>query len=309
MFATTFWQSTHKRSGQPEEETIQEANHSDDNLHVNQGEDEHIDHLTEIKHLKEGKEINLTEPTVRREMLEPRKEKIKWPTSADKVIWKAFGEELENILKATLAGNVDRKLRAMTSIIYSVGKNRFGLITSEKREKTQDQSNRRQIDQRTESGPQKVKEEELKELFDESELKFKEVQDVLMIARAASAPGPNGIQYRKRGMQEVSRCIEHTSVLIQILRKVKKKKSDLAVLWLDRANAYGSIPHKLRQDLDSVIVGVTAVGRQGFGMTTKPRWDTADEKRKKDWVLQEVRKIKREQEYQGGRHETASQLV
>ncbi|CAC5364670.1 unnamed protein product [Mytilus coruscus] len=157
--------------------------------------------------------------------------------------------------------------------------------------------------------------EEPKEQFDESERKFKEVQDVLKKAKAASAPGPNGIQYRvhkncpkltrrlwklltvvwrrkkmidawykaegcfiskeensrkveqfrtisllniegkiflavlakrttrfllsnkyrdisvqKGGMPEVSGCIEHTSVLTQILREAKEKKSDFAVL-------------------------------------------------------------------------------
>ncbi|VDI69745.1 Hypothetical predicted protein [Mytilus galloprovincialis] len=46
-------------------------------------------------------------------------------------------------------------------------------------------------------------------------------------------------------MPEISGCIEHTSVLTQILREAKEKKSDLAVLWLDLANTYGSIPHKL----------------------------------------------------------------
>ncbi|XP_071138283.1 uncharacterized protein [Mytilus edulis] len=38
--------------------------------------------------------------------------------------------------------------------------------------------------------------EESKEQFDESDLKFQEVQDVVRKARAGSAPGPNGISYR-----------------------------------------------------------------------------------------------------------------
>lgn len=46
-------------------------------------------------------------------------------------------------------------------------------------------------------------------------------------------------------MPEVFGCIEQTSVLTQILKKAKEKKSDLAVLWLDLANTYESIPHKL----------------------------------------------------------------
>ena len=41
---------------------------------------------------------------VRGEMLQPRKENIKQSTSADTVIWKDFDDELENILKAILAG-------------------------------------------------------------------------------------------------------------------------------------------------------------------------------------------------------------
>ncbi|XP_071145089.1 uncharacterized protein [Mytilus edulis] len=44
----------------------------------------------------------------------------------------------------------------------------------------------------------------------------------------------------------------------------------------------------------SVIVGVTAVSRQGFGMTTKPRWDTANEKGRRELVQQEIRQMEEE---------------
>ena len=40
-------------------------------------------------------------------------------------------------------------------------------------------------------------------------------------------------------------CLEHTGVLTQLLREVKENKGVLTVLWLDLAQAYGSIPHKL----------------------------------------------------------------
>ena len=33
--------------------------------------------------------------------------------------------------------------------------------------------------------------------------------------------------------------------LTKIIREAKENKGDLTVLWLDLANAYGSIPHKL----------------------------------------------------------------
>ncbi|XP_069105862.1 uncharacterized protein [Argopecten irradians] len=43
----------------------------------------------------------------------------------------------------------------------------------------------------------------------------------------------------------VSKCVEHTNVLTQIIREAREIKGDLAVLWLDLANAYGSTPHQL----------------------------------------------------------------
>ena len=43
-------------------------------------------------------------------------------------------------------------------------------------------------------------------------------------------------------------CHEHTGVLTQLLREAKENKGDLTVLWLDLANAYGSMPHKLVEE-------------------------------------------------------------
>ena len=39
--------------------------------------------------------------------------------------------------------------------------------------------------------------------------------------------------------------MEHTSVITQIIREAKEKKGELAVIWLDLANAYGTLPHQL----------------------------------------------------------------
>ena len=46
-------------------------------------------------------------------------------------------------------------------------------------------------------------------------------------------------------MPGFSGCVEHTSVLSQIIREAKVNQDDLTVVWLDLDNAYGSIPHKL----------------------------------------------------------------
>lgn len=43
-------------------------------------------------------------------------------------------------------------------------------------------------------------------------------------------------------------CMEHTGVITQLLKDVKAHKGDMAFLWLDLKNAYGSIPHKLVEE-------------------------------------------------------------
>lgn len=53
----------------------------------------------------------------------------------------------------------------------------------------------------------------------------------------------NSVQ--KGGIPKVPGCLEHTGVVTQLIREARENKGDLAVLWLDLTNAYGSIPHKL----------------------------------------------------------------
>ena len=50
---------------------------------------------------------------------------------------------------------------------------------------------------------------------------------------------------QKGGVSGIPGCQEHTGVVTQLLREAKEGKGNLAVLWLDLSNAYGSIPHKL----------------------------------------------------------------
>ncbi|XP_073720025.1 uncharacterized protein [Misgurnus anguillicaudatus] len=53
---------------------------------------------------------------------------------------------------------------------------------------------------------------------------------------------------QKGGIPGVPGCLEHTGVVTQLLREAKENRGDLVVLWLDLANAYGSMPHKLVQE-------------------------------------------------------------
>ncbi|KAK0134731.1 Retrovirus-related Pol polyprotein from type-2 retrotransposable element R2DM [Merluccius polli] len=50
---------------------------------------------------------------------------------------------------------------------------------------------------------------------------------------------------QKGGIPGVPGCLEHRGVVTQLLREARENKGDLVVLWLDLANAYGSMPHKL----------------------------------------------------------------
>ena len=47
------------------------------------------------------------------------------------------------------------------------------------------------------------------------------------------------------GISGFSGCVEHTSALSQLIREARIRNGDLTLVWLDLANAYGSIPHPL----------------------------------------------------------------
>ena len=50
---------------------------------------------------------------------------------------------------------------------------------------------------------------------------------------------------QKGCMDKVSRCSEHMSMVWSALKEARSTRSSLASIWLDIANAYGSIPHRL----------------------------------------------------------------
>src|SRR4029434_3162538 len=52
---------------------------------------------------------------------------------------------------------------------------------------------------------------------------------------------------QKGAIPGMSVCLEHTGVVTQLIREARENKGNLSVLWLDLANAFGSIPHKLVQ--------------------------------------------------------------
>jgi len=53
---------------------------------------------------------------------------------------------------------------------------------------------------------------------------------------------------RKGGISGFVEYIEHTSIISQLIGEAKVNRGDLTVVWLDLANAYGTIPHKLLEE-------------------------------------------------------------
>ena len=53
------------------------------------------------------------------------------------------------------------------------------------------------------------------------------------------------VSVQKGGIPGFAGCLEHTSVLPQLITEARDNKGGMSVVWLDLTNAYGSIPHKL----------------------------------------------------------------
>ena len=53
------------------------------------------------------------------------------------------------------------------------------------------------------------------------------------------------ISVQKGGIPGVPGCIEHTSMIWEAIQRAKRSRLSLYVVWLDLANAYGSVPHQL----------------------------------------------------------------
>ena len=52
---------------------------------------------------------------------------------------------------------------------------------------------------------------------------------------------------QKAGIPGIPGCVEHAYSIWDAIQKAKAEKGDIALIWLDLANAYGSVPHNLIQ--------------------------------------------------------------
>ena len=49
---------------------------------------------------------------------------------------------------------------------------------------------------------------------------------------------------QKGGILGVSGCLEHATMIWEAIQRAKSENLNLDVIWLDLANAYGSVPHQ-----------------------------------------------------------------
>ncbi|GFO00759.1 reverse transcriptase [Plakobranchus ocellatus] len=52
---------------------------------------------------------------------------------------------------------------------------------------------------------------------------------------------------QKGGIPGISGCLEHATMIWEAIQRAKSEKLNLDVIWLDLANAYGSVPHEMIQ--------------------------------------------------------------
>ena len=107
-------QRTDMSSGETQEDHSQEANHRAEDLSG-----------STTSSIQKRRSEDGTNPQAQ-EIFSQRRPAVLWPQANNKEAWRSFDEDLGMILEATLSGDVARKLRVMTTIVYNLGKERFG---------------------------------------------------------------------------------------------------------------------------------------------------------------------------------------
>ncbi len=92
-------QRTGSQPGETQEEPGPESPHSARNLQV----------------------LQMTPSSIKSE-----RRRIKWPAANMTSLWNQFDIDVDQILEATMRGDVDRKMQAMTTILVSIAAERFG---------------------------------------------------------------------------------------------------------------------------------------------------------------------------------------
>ncbi|KAK3520024.1 hypothetical protein QTP70_010862 [Hemibagrus guttatus] len=152
-----------------------------------------------------------------------QKEAVNWLAVSRKE-WERF--DVDEVLGTAMAGDVGKKLKAIASIIWSIGPDSFG-----KKEPKEENS----------TGIKQVHTISLLNAVGK-------IFHGILAKRLTYFKVDNGYIdtfVQKGGVPGVAGCLEHTSIITKIIEDAKKNHGDLEVLWLDLTNAYGTMPHKL----------------------------------------------------------------
>ena len=69
----------------------------------------------------------------------------------------------------------------------------------------------------------------------------------LRLTKYLSENGYINTSVQKGGIPGVSGCLEHATMIWEAIQRAKSEKLNLEVIWLDLANAYGSVPQQMTQ--------------------------------------------------------------
>ncbi|XP_052261255.1 uncharacterized protein LOC127865289 [Dreissena polymorpha] len=218
--------------GKTLEDPNQEESHRTRNLYASEnlvsntqgGQQEEDDHdpLLDLLPLLDDDTIEHAEPAPQAQTApgddEKRRPQKAWPKTTGRRAWQELDQDVSAILETTLQGPADKKIRAMTGLIYTVSKERYGLTEKKPDKPAHIISRRQRLIKQTRKELKHVKrqyrkskEEEKVPLgdcsrlepedppetpFDTKEPSLSEVQHVVKKARTGSSPGPNGTPYR-----------------------------------------------------------------------------------------------------------------
>ena len=96
-------------------------------------------------HAPGNQETSSTQRVNPSQSIENTKCKIKWPNQNETEKWRSLDDQLANILDVTMKGDIDTKLRTMTTVIYNLSKDQFGVKQPRCRNAQPETQSRRQI--------------------------------------------------------------------------------------------------------------------------------------------------------------------
>ncbi|CAC5355487.1 unnamed protein product [Mytilus coruscus] len=110
-------------SGETQEIPSQDTNHSAKNLSASVTSHDSSQSLIGEEHI-----------TQQRQETSHQKERIAWPKMNSEAQWRDLNDDLGVILETSLQGCVERRIETLTTLIYNIGKERFGV--EERKEKS-----------------------------------------------------------------------------------------------------------------------------------------------------------------------------